>query len=329
MTDVQSRTRRACLIACATTLLGCATPSHAATNDYPQRPVRVVVPYSPASSADLLARLLTEKLTTRLNQPFIVENRPGAAGSIGTAYVATAAADGYTLMMSPTTHVINPAFRPTSYDPVKDFAPIALVALGPFLIVCNPANPARNLNELVAQLKADGDKATYSSPGIASTTHLYTALFQNVVGSKMRHVPAKNFTAGMMDVVQNQVTLMVLPVDVAQPLITAGKLRAIAQTGKKRSALAPDLPTVAESGFPTYDAEIWIGLYAPAGTPKDIVAKLNTQAREVFGLPDMTQQIAQKGLDVDVSTPEQFEALNKAEYERWAEVIKQSGISPE
>ncbi len=145
----------------------------------------------------------------------------------------------------------------------------------------------------------------------------------------MRHVPAKNFMAGMMDVVQNQVTLMVLPVDVAQPLITAGKLRAIAQTGKKRSAQVPDLPTVAESGFPDYDAEIWIGLYAPAGTPKDIVAKLNAQTRAVFNAPEMVQQIAQKGLDVEVSTPEQFQALNKAEYARWAAVIKQSGISPE
>ena len=329
MTAAQSRTRRACLIACATALLTSTQATHAAAGDYPQRPVRIVVPYSPASSADLLARLLTEKLTTRLNQTFIVENRPGAAGSIGTAYVATAAADGYTLMMSPTTHVINSAFRKTSYDPIKDFAPIAMVAQGPFLIVCNPANPAKNLKEFVDQLKADGDKATYSSPGIASTTHLYTALFQNVVGSKMRHVPAKNFTSGMMDVVQNQVTLMVLPVDVAQPLITAGKLRAIAQTGKKRSAQAPDLPTVAESGFPDYDAEIWIGLYAPAGTPKDIIAKLNAQAREVFNSPEMVQQIAQKGLDVEVTSPEQFQALNKAEYARWAEVIKQSGISPE
>lgn len=303
--------------------------SCAAVADYPDRPVRIVVPYTPASSADSLGRLLSDRLTARLKQSFVVENRPGASGIIGSGHVATAPADGYTLMVAPTTHVISPAFRKTSYDPIKDFSPIAMIATGPMVIVCNPSNPATNLQELVRDIKKAGDAATYSSPGIASTIHLYTALFQETAGTQMRHVPAKNFTAGMMDVIQGQITMMIVPVDVARPHLESGKLRAIAQTGKVRSSLAPDLPTVAEAGYPDFDVSVWTGLYAPARTPKPIVDKLYEETRRVFEQPEVAEQIARKGMDVDLSSPAEFSAFNLAEYQRWARVIKQAGISPE
>jgi tripartite-type tricarboxylate transporter receptor subunit TctC len=307
-----------------------AAPTTVLAADYPQRLIKLIVPYTSGTAADITARMLAEKLTPLLKQTVLVENRAGASGIIGTDAVAKAPADGYTLLMSVSTHVISPAFRKTPYDPVKDFAPIAEVAVGSFVVVTHPSNPSNNLKELIAYIKAQGDKATYGSPGIASTGHLFTNLFQTVTGTtNMRHVPGKGFTAATMDLMQNETTMLLTPVEVALPLIRAGKLKVFAQTGIHRSSLLPDVPTVAEAGYPDYEVELWVGLYAPKATPQAIVTRLNAEVNQVLGTPEMRVSMSQQGFDPVIASPEALGALTQSEFDRWSDVIRKSGITPE
>ncbi len=293
---------------------------------YPNRQIRLIVPYTPGTSPDTIARMLSSKLEAKLGQNVIVENKVGAASAIGTAYVAKAAPDGYTLMMSLNTHVITPAYRKAPYDPVRDFTAIGQVATGQLLVLTNPSTPANNFQELVAYIKKSGDNATYSSPGIASTTHLFSLVLQDALGTKMRHIPAAGMGTAMMDVMQNNSTILLAGVENARPLMASGKIKALAQTGKKRSTLLASLPSIADSGYPDYDLSLWIGLYAPAGTPSAIVDKVNVAVRSVMDTPEMKRDLGEKGYDVHLSSPQEFAELTRQEFARWQKVIKDEGL---
>ncbi|MPS29190.1 MAG: tripartite tricarboxylate transporter substrate binding protein [Alcaligenaceae bacterium] len=300
-----------------------------AEGGYPSRLVRIVVPYTPGTSADALARLLSDKLAARLGQSVVVENRPGAAAAIGTAYVAKAPPDGYTLMMSLNTHVITPASRKTPYDPVKDFAPIGQIASGQMLVLTHPSTPARTFPEFVAYLKKMGDDASYSSPGPGSTTHLYSLVLQDMLGTRMRHIPANGMGVAAMDVMQNSSTMLISTVEASRANVASGKLKPMAQTGRLRSQLVPDLPTVAESGYPDYDLSIWVGMYAPAGTPKAIVQRLHDEVGAIMGTPQMRKDLLEKGYDVVLTSPEAFAELNRKEFARWKDVVARHGLQGE
>ncbi|MDH2236532.1 tripartite tricarboxylate transporter substrate binding protein [Pigmentiphaga sp. GD03639] len=311
-------------------LAGVAVPAAArAGGDYPSRPIKIVVPYTPGTSPDTLSRLLSEKLAARLGQSVVVENKPGAAAAIGTAYVAKAAPDGYTLMMSLNTHVITPASRKTPYDPVKDFAPIGQIASGQMLILTHPSVPAKTFPEFVAYLKKMGDEVSYSSPGPGSTTHLYSLVLQDMLGTKMRHIPANGMGVAAMDVMQNSSTMLISTVEASRANVASGKLKPMAQTGRLRSQLVPDLPTVAESGYPDYDLSIWVGMYAPAGTPKAIVQRLHDEIGAIMGAPQMRKDLLEKGYDVVLTSPEEFAELNRKEFARWKDVVARHGLQAE
>jgi len=296
---------------------------------YPKRTIKIVVPYSPGTSADAIARRTAEQLSARLGQSVYVENRPGASGVIGTSYAANAEPDGHTLMIGPTTLVITPAFRPTPYDPVKSFAPIGQIAESAQVIITGAGTPAQDFKELVAHLKARGELASYASPGIASTSHLYSTVLQNMVGVKMRHIPAGTLNAAIMDVVQGSVDMMIAPIEAARPLVASGKLKAIAQTGSARSPLLASVPTLAEVGYPNYQLALWIGLYAPAQTPGPIIDRLNRELRAIYDSESMRTVLADTGFAVVLGTPEDLGRLTRTEFERWSRVIKTEGISPE
>ena len=296
---------------------------------YPQRVVKIVVPYTPGSGTDLLARILAERLAPRLGQAFIVDPKPGASGLIGTQFVANAPADGYTLMVAPPTHIITAVLRTTPYDPIKNFEPVTQLARSSVVLITHPSTPAKNLKEMLAYLKAQGDNATYSSSGVGSTLHLYTALFQQIVGTNMRHIPGKGVPGALMDAVQNQVTMALAPIESAAPLLKAGKLKAFAQTGKSRSPHLSDVPTFAEAGVPNFDVELWYALFAPAGTPKAIVARLNTEVSAIVATPEVRALLEANGNEPVTGTPEQLGTLIRNEFATWSELVKRTGIKAE
>ena len=303
--------------------------AHAQPADgYPQRPIKIVVPYTPGSGVDNNARLIAEKLPATLGGPAIlVDNRPGASGTIGTASVARAPHDGLTLLVAPTTHVITSAIKKVDYNPVADFAPVVEFARGSFVIVVPSTSPAKTLAELVQLLKASKGQASYSSAGIASTVHLFTEMFLQTTATKARHIPSRGVTGAIMDVLQAQVDFTVAPVETALQQLKTGKIRVLAQTKTSRSKLMPDVPTVAESGYPGFEATLWVGLYAPAGTPPAIVAKLNRAMNEMLARPDVLQFLEQNGLEPAGGTSEQFAAINKADLVKFTAVAKAANIS--
>lgn len=312
------------LLAAATTPWAMAQADTA--GNYPAKTLKMVVPYSPGSVTDTLARMVSERLSQRLGQPVIVENRPGASGQIGTAAVAAAGPDGYTMMLAPPTHIINSVLRKMPYDPIRNFDPVIQIARSNLVLVVNAATPANNLKELVSYLKAQGDNATYASAGQASTLHLYTAQLQQVLGTSMRHVPSKGLPGAIMDVVQNSVTVVLAPMENAVRLIKSGHLKAMAQTGRSRFAEIPDVPTFAEAGLSSVQSELWYGLFLPAGTPKPILAKLNREVAAVLAMPEVKTQLLTAGTEPVGGSPEQLAALCRSELAMWADVVKRNGI---
>lgn len=298
-------------------------------DSYPSKQIKLVVPFTPGSGVDTMARLIAEKLPAILGGTALVDNRPGASGTIGTAAVARAAPDGLTLLVAPTTHVITAAVRKIDYNPITDFAPIAQFSRGSFLVVVPATSPAKTLGDLVQLLKASQGQSTYSSAGIASTVHLFTETLLLATNTKARHIPGRGVTGAMMDLLQAQVDFTVTPVELALPQIKSGKLRLLAQTASSRSKLVPDVPTVSESGYPGFEATFWIGLYAPAGTPPAIVAKLNRSMNEVLARPDVLQILEQNGMEPVGGSPEQFLSLNKADLARFSAVARSANISAE
>lgn len=294
---------------------------------YPARPIRLVVPYTPGSGIDATARLFAEKIPALLGGTAVVDNRPGASGTIGTASVARAAPDGLTLMVAPTTHVITAAVRKIDYNPITDFAPIGQFSHGSFVVAVPASSPAKTFGELLTLLKASKGQSSYSSAGIASTVHLFTEMLLQATGTKARHIPSRGVTGALMDVLQAQVDFTVTPVELALQQIKSGRIRLLAQTSSSRSQHLPDVPTVAESGYPGFEATFWIGLYAPAGTPPAIVARLNRAMNDLLARPDVLQFLDQWAMDPIGGTPEQFVALNKADLARFSALAKNANIT--
>ena len=300
----------------------------ASAQGYPAKPVKVVVPYPPGGPTDIVARVVSQKLSEQTGQQFLVENRPGAGGNIGAEAVAKAPADGYTLLVATTAHAINPSlFKSLSYQLLKDFVPVSQLTSGPLVIVVNPALPAKNVAELIALAKAKPGTLNFASSGNGQSTHLSAELFSSMAGIKMNHVPYKGSAPALTDVMGGQAALMFDTMLSAMPHVKSGKLRALAVTSAKRSPAAPDLPTVAESGLPGYEAIAWNNLLAPAGTPRDVIAKLSAELKKVLDQPDVKERFAAQGFAAAWTTPEASTAFMQSEVDKWAKVVKTSGAT--
>jgi len=314
-----------------TILLAAAALSAALTasaQPYPNRPVKIIVPFGPGGFTDVAARILQKELAPVLGQAVIIENRPGAGSTIGTDAVAKAAPDGYTLAMVSTAHVISPhVYKQIPYDAIKDFTPVMRLAEGPYVLAVHPSLPVKSVAELIALAKAKPGVIDYASSGNGSSQHLVGALFCSMAGVNLNHVPYKGSNQAMNDVLGGQVKVTFAGVPNVLPNVSNGKLRALAVTTSTRYAEMPDVPTIAESGVPGYDATIWLGLLAPAGTPHEIVQKLNADITRVLSTPDAKKLMASAGVDVAPSTPEQFGQLMQSELDRWGKVVRETGAT--
>ena len=310
-------------------LAAAALPLGALAQNYPAKPVTIVVPFAPGGTTDILARIVGQGLGTELGQPFVVDNRAGAGGNIGASLAAKAPADGYTLFMGTVgTHAINQAlYKKMPFDPVKDFAPISRVATVPNLLVAHPSQPYKTVKELIAYAKANPGKVTYGSPGSGASPHVSGELFKSMTGTDLLHVPYKGSAPAMTDLLGGQIAIMFDNMPSAIQHVRSGKPRPIAVTTAKRSPELPDIPTIAEAGVPGYEAMSWFGLFAPAATPKPVLDRLNAALVKVLNQPDVKKKIAEQGGDVVAETPEQFAAFIKAETAKWGKVVKDSGAT--
>jgi len=316
---------RHALLAAGLALAGVAA-AQSQTPDYPTRPVRVVVPFSPGGAVDGPMRLLAEGLTKRLGQAVFVENKPGAGATIGTELVAKAAADGYTLLLASQTNVISATlYSKLPYDPIEDFTPISLIGREPGVVVVHPSLPVRTLQELVAYVKAHPGEVDYASSGNGSGQHLFAALLCSMTGMKMNHVPYRGSGQATTDLLGGQVKVAIPGTAGMVGHIRAGKLRALAVTGAKRSPQLPDVPTVAEAGVPGYEAYIWMGLLAPKGTPPAIVERLHREVVSVLATDDVKRYMEGAGIEIVGSTPASFGTFYRAEKALWAKVIRETG----
>ena len=298
-----------------------------AAKPWPSKPIKWVVPFAPGGTTDILARTIGEKLSVTLGQPIIVENKPGAGGGVGAEQVAKSPPDGYTIMGGTiSTHAINASlYKNLPYDPVRDFAPITLIVRVPNMLVVNPAVPAKDVRELIALLKANPGKYSFASSGNGTSQHLSGELFKVMTGVEMQHVPYRGSPPALADVVGGQVTMTFDNITTAWPLVKGGKLRALAVTTAKRSPIAPDVPTLAESGLPGYEIGSWQGVFAPAGVSTEIVKRLNTEIVRIINAPDVRQKLVDMGAEPAPNTPEEFAAMVKAEVAKWADVVRKSG----
>ena len=309
--------------------LGNASLVHA--QDYPSKPVRFVVPFAPGGTTDVLARLVGEKLSASLGQQFVVDNKPGAGGNVGTAQVAKAEPDGYTLLMGTVgTHAINASIYPSlPYDPVQDFAPVTLVATVPNVLVVNPEVPANSVAELIALAKEKPGELNFASSGNGSSIHLSGELFKAMTGVDIVHVPYKGSGPAVVDLLGGQVQMMFDNLPSSAPQIKAGKLRPLGVTSKERSPTLPDVPTIAEAGVPGYEALSWFGVLVPAGTPDAIVAKLQNEIAKALADPTMRERFAELGAVPVGGTSAEFADLITAETAKWAKVVQDAGIKLE
>lgn len=312
--------------AAAAPLALAAAPAAAA---YPDRPIKLVVPYTPGGVTDALARVLAKGLSDRVGQPVVVENRGGGGANIGADAVAKAAPDGYTLLMgSAATHAINSSlYKSLSYDHIRDFAPITQVAQVPNILVVHPSVPAKDVRELIAYAKANPGKLNFGSSGSGGTIHLSGELFKTLAGVDMLHVPYKGSAPAVSDLLGGQVQVMFDSSVV--PHVKSGRLRALAVTSSKRSTALPDVPTMAEAGLPGYESTAWFGVLAPAGTPQPILARLHDEMVAVLKDPATQAWMKQQGFDAIGDTPAQFAAYIRKETDKWAKVVKASGATAE
>jgi len=307
---------------CTAAAAACAQPR------YPERPVRIIVPSTPAGVLDNVARTLAPRLADRLGQQIVIENKGGAGGNIGAEAAARAPADGYTLFIGfNATHGANLAlFGKLSYDPVADFAPISLLAAVPNIISVHPAVPVNSLAELVALARSQPGKLSYASSGNGTSTHLAAELFKAAAGIDLLHIPYKGSSPAVADVIAGQVPVLVDSVSSSTAHVKAGKLRALATTSPKRISVLPDLPTVAESGFPGFHSTAWVGLLAPAGTPRPVIDRLHAAVIEVMALPETRERMAAFGAEITPSTPEEFAAHIHSEMTRLGKVVRDANI---
>jgi tripartite-type tricarboxylate transporter receptor subunit TctC len=296
--------------------------------DYPARPITLIVPYPAGGGNDVIARLVAAKMSAILSQPIVIENRGGAGSTIGTRDVARSTPDGYTLLIATSSLAINPSLYPdVAYDPQKDFAPIGLIATSPNFVLVNPAVPAHSVAELIALARKDPGKLDFASTGTGTSTHLAALLFAMMADVKFTAVPYKGVAPAITDLLGGQVALMFCPMASVVGQVRGGNLRAIAVTGARRSPLFPDVPTVAEAGLPGYAAELHYGLVAPAGTPPEVIAKLNAALNNALADGDIRQRLAADGTETLPGTPEAYAADIAGEEAKWGAIIKQTGVT--
>ena len=319
--------RQLCRVALLSCFLG-VTSSAALAQAYPNKPIKLIVPFAPGGFTDVVARILGQKLSVSLGQPFVIENKAGAGSTIGTDFVAKAAPDGYTLVMVSSTHVISPAIYPKlPYDPIKSFTPVGKLVDSAYVLLVNPKVPANNVAEFIALAKASPDKIHYASSGNGSSQHLMGGMFAAMTGVKMKHVPYKGSSGAANDLVAGVVESSFAGVPNAMAQVPAGRLKALAVTTSKRIPQLPDVPTMQEAGVSGYNASVWLGLLAPAGTPKDVVMKLNTEIAKVLSAADTKKELYAAGVEADISSPEALNTLMVQELDRWGKVIKDAGIT--
>jgi len=304
------------------------TASTGSAQTYPSRPIRLVVPFPPGGSTDILARALAQKLSEGLSQPLVIDNRPGAGGSIGSDAAAKAAPDGYTLLMGQLgTLAVSPAiYKNLPYDPVKSFAPVSLMAIVPSVLVVNPQVAAASAAELIAYARANPGRLTYGSAGSGSTSHLTTEYFKLATGTDILHVPYKGVGPMLTDLISGQLSMGINGAPAVMPHVNSGRLRALAVTGIARLPSLPQIPTLDESGVKGFDASGWYGIVAPAGTSRGIVAKLNAEIRRIMQTPDLRARLDTEGAIPAAGSPEEFAAFIASEIARWGAVLKRAGI---
>ena len=309
-------------------IAGLAFATAAGAQPFPNKPIKIIVPFGPGGFTDVAARILQKELAPAIGQSIIIENKPGAGSTIGTAEVSKAQPDGYTLVMISTAHVISPhLYKSMPYDPIKDFTPVMKLAEGPYVLVVHPSLGVNSVRELIALAKSKPNTVDYASSGNGSAQHLVGALFVTMAGAPLSHVPYKGSSQAMNDVLGGIVKVSFVGVPNALPNLNSGKLKALGVSTAKRYAELPDVPTIAEAGVPGYDATIWLGLLAPPGTPREIVQKLNADISRILSTPDARKLMASAGVDVATSTPEDFGRLMQSELDRWGKVVRETGAT--
>jgi tripartite-type tricarboxylate transporter receptor subunit TctC len=321
---------RSLAVLAAATFLALA-PAAANAQSWPSRPISYVVPFTPGGTTDTIGRTLAQGLAPVLGQPVVVDNKPGAAGAVGAGFVAKAKPDGYTLLGGTiSTHAINASlYKDLPYDPVKDFEPVTLVGFIPNALYVNPSLGVNSVADLIALLKKDANKRTFASSGAGTSTHLAGELFADLIGVQLTHVPYKGTPQAFADVVGGQVTFMFDQLTAGLPLVKGGKLKLLAVTTAKRAALSPETPTMAEAGVAKFEMVSWQAVYAPKGTPKPIVDRLNSEIVKILQMTEVRDKMAnQMGIEIVASSPAQLTALMQTEIPRWADLVKKSGATP-
>ena len=295
---------------------------------WPTRPIRFIVPFAPGGGGDVVGRIIGQRMSEQLGKPLVIDNRAGGGGTLGCELAAKAAPDGYTLLLGNVGPIaVGPALYPKlAYDPVRDFAPVTMIASFPNLLVANPGLPFKTVPELVAYAKSRPGTLNFASAGAGTSTHLAGELFKSVAGIDVVHVPYKGGAAAMTDIIAGQVAYYFGTMPSSMPLAKAGKLRALAVTSLTRSPAAPEVPTIAESGYPKFETAAWYGLMFPAGTPREIIAKMNSAMLVVLALPDIRERLVHEGSEPMGSTPAQFGAYIKAEIAKWSAVVKAANL---
>ena len=300
------------------------------SQNYPDRPIRAVVPFPPGGGTDIIARMLLARIAQRLNATFVIDNRAGAGGTIGTEIVARAPADGYTMLIASSSHTINPSvFKKIGYDPARDFAPVSLIASGPGLLVVHPSVPAHNVKELIALAKSKPGQLIYASAGNGTPPHLSAELFNSMAGITMVHVPYKGNTLAFIDLLAGSVSVSFPTITSGLPPVRSGKLRALGVTSKQRSSVMPEVPTIAEAGLAGYEATTWYGMLMPAATSPTVVNKLQQHIEDVLRQPDIKDKLLAQGLDPVGNKPSEFRSIISAELVKWNKVVTAAGVKAE
>ena len=320
--------RRIWLAAAFASAVACAP--WAAAQDYPSKPIHIIVPLAPGGSNDVLARILGQKMSETFGQPVIVDNRPGAAGNIATDFIAKGEGDGYNIAIAPSQTVsVNPVLYPKlPFDVQKDLTGITMLGRIPMVLVVSPKMTVTTVNELIAYARANPDKLSYASAGSGSPQHMAAEVFKSMTGTRLTQIPYKGSAPAMVDVLGGNVDVMFCPLNTALPHIRSGRIKALGSTGTSRLALLPNVPTIAES-LPNFESDIWIGMVASSKTPPSIVNKLNAELRRALALPDVSSKLAEQGIYAESSTAADFTRLMLADQKRWAAVIKEANIKPE
>jgi tripartite-type tricarboxylate transporter receptor subunit TctC len=298
---------------------------------YPNRTITLVIPFAPGGSTSIVGRVIADKMSQLLGQSIVVDNRPGAGGTVGTKYVAKSDPDGYTLLLGYTgTLAIGPSlYKEVGYDPTKDFAPIGMIGNAPSALVVHPSFPAHSVAELISYAKANPGKVNFGSAGVGSVNHITGEYFARSAGIQLVHIPYKGTGPALTDLLGGHIPMALAPIPATNPNVAAGLLRALAVTGKTRNSLMPNVPTLAESGLPGFEASLYYGLVAPAGTPRPVIDKLNTELRAALASDEVRKQLAQDGTEITPGTPEDYADFIDKDEKKWAELVKASGVEQE